>query len=211
MTDVERDDRLAELLVGYQVVGQSVIDHARSFQAAKRCTLAGALVGLHVPEDTVAVPGRLVLSTPAHQRRAGRRPAAEQHEPGAVHDRVGAAARRRAAADSTAVPRVPCRGGPQVGAGRTRLLALPAEVRAALAGEAFYEPGGCPACDGTGYRGRTGIFEVLKITDGIEALVVQRASAQAIRTQARAEGIARCVMPRSARWRAARHPLRKCS
>jgi type IV pilus assembly protein PilB len=74
-------------------------------------------------------------------------------------------------------------------AGRTRLKTLPDEVRAALDGEAFHEPAGCPACDGTGYRGRTGIFEVLKVTDGIEELIIQRASAQAIRTRARAEGM----------------------
>jgi type IV pilus assembly protein PilB len=73
--------------------------------------------------------------------------------------------------------------------GRGRLRALPADVRAALDGEAFYEPGGCPACDGTGYRGRTGIFEVLKVTDAIEELIIQRGSAQAIRARARSEGM----------------------
>ena len=34
------------------------------------------------------------------------------------------------------------------------------------------EPRGCPACGGAGYRGRTGIFEVLRISPAIEDLVM---------------------------------------
>jgi type IV pilus assembly protein PilB len=53
----------------------------------------------------------------------------------------------------------------------------------------FYEPVGCPACGGSGYRGRTGIFEVLRVTPSIEELILARASASDVRTRARAEGM----------------------
>jgi len=39
----------------------------------------------------------------------------------------------------------------------------------------LYEPIGCPACDGTGYRGRTAIFEILTIDDAVRSLVLRRA------------------------------------
>jgi type IV pilus assembly protein PilB len=52
-----------------------------------------------------------------------------------------------------------------------------------------FEPRGCPACLGTGFRGRTGIFEVLRVTPAIEDLVMRRASVSEIRVRARAEGM----------------------
>ncbi len=51
------------------------------------------------------------------------------------------------------------------------------------------EPRGCQACGGAGYRGRTGIFEVLKISTGIEELVMRRASVSEIRLQAHHDGM----------------------
>jgi type IV pilus assembly protein PilB len=53
----------------------------------------------------------------------------------------------------------------------------------------FYEPVGCPSCGGSGYRGRTGIFEVLRVTPAIEELILARASASEVRNRARAEGM----------------------
>src|SRR5262249_47051911 len=34
-------------------------------------------------------------------------------------------------------------------------------------GQGRYEAAGCPECDNTGYRGRTGIFELLTIDDAV--------------------------------------------
>ena len=51
------------------------------------------------------------------------------------------------------------------------------------------EPRGCPACGGAGYRGRTGIFEVLRISPAIEDLVMRRASVSEIRLQAYRDGM----------------------
>jgi type II secretory ATPase GspE/PulE/Tfp pilus assembly ATPase PilB-like protein len=53
----------------------------------------------------------------------------------------------------------------------------------------IHEPRGCPACGGAGYRGRTGIFEVLKISAAIEDLVMRRASVSEIRLQAWQDGM----------------------
>jgi general secretion pathway protein E/type IV pilus assembly protein PilB len=49
-------------------------------------------------------------------------------------------------------------------------------------GSDIIRPRGCQECHRTGYRGRTGIFEVLTLDDDLRELVKSRASAQAYRT-----------------------------
>ena len=41
-------------------------------------------------------------------------------------------------------------------------------------GYCVHEPKGCERCNGTGYRGRTGVFEVLTITDDVRKLMQSR-------------------------------------
>ena len=48
---------------------------------------------------------------------------------------------------------------------------------------------GCPACRGTGYRGRTGIFELLTVTDEVKQAVGRGACASELRELARAQGM----------------------
>jgi general secretion pathway protein E/type IV pilus assembly protein PilB len=48
---------------------------------------------------------------------------------------------------------------------------------------------GCRRCQGTGYRGRTGIFELMPVTDPIRGLVLQRTSGRDVRRQALADGM----------------------
>jgi general secretion pathway protein E len=48
---------------------------------------------------------------------------------------------------------------------------------------------GCEACKGTGYRGRTGIHELLILDDPVRALVMQRSDASAVRRHATAQGM----------------------
>ncbi|MEK7612206.1 MAG: GspE/PulE family protein [Patescibacteria group bacterium] len=48
---------------------------------------------------------------------------------------------------------------------------------------------GCKKCEGTGYKGRIGIHEVLQITEPIRKLIMQRATAAEIRRAAIAEGM----------------------
>src|SRR5262249_36510 len=69
------------------------------------------------------------------------------------------------------------------------LRGVPPSTRTLLSQATIHEPVGCPACGGTGYRGRTGIFEVLRVTEAIEDLIIKRSSVPLIRAQARAEGM----------------------
>jgi type IV pilus assembly protein PilB len=49
---------------------------------------------------------------------------------------------------------------------------------------------GCSACSKTGYKGRLALHEVMAVTERIERLAVERASAEAIANAARQEGMA---------------------
>jgi type IV pilus assembly protein PilB len=51
------------------------------------------------------------------------------------------------------------------------------------------EPVGCPQCRHTGYRGRTGIYELLTVTPRLRPLIIRRASAEELLVAARADGM----------------------
>ncbi len=53
----------------------------------------------------------------------------------------------------------------------------------------LYEGAGCEECRFTGYRGRTGIYEVLTITESIREMILTRASSQQIKQKAIQEGM----------------------
>jgi type IV pilus assembly protein PilB len=53
----------------------------------------------------------------------------------------------------------------------------------------FYRPVGCEACHLTGYRGRIGIYEVMRISDRLRRMIAQRASEDAIREVAASTGM----------------------
>ncbi|MBN1405248.1 MAG: Flp pilus assembly complex ATPase component TadA [Candidatus Omnitrophica bacterium] len=53
----------------------------------------------------------------------------------------------------------------------------------------IYQGEGCPACKFTGFKGRTGIYEILPLTDEIRDLVLRRASADQIKQKAVALGM----------------------
>ncbi|MFH0826615.1 MAG: GspE/PulE family protein [Candidatus Omnitrophota bacterium] len=53
----------------------------------------------------------------------------------------------------------------------------------------LYEAKGCQECRFTGYRGRTGIYEILTITESIRTLILARASSQQIKQKAISEGM----------------------
>lgn len=52
----------------------------------------------------------------------------------------------------------------------------------------FFHGEGCPACEGTGYKGRIGVFEVLRISSEISKMIMENASSAEILGQARDEG-----------------------
>ncbi|NIP22584.1 MAG: type II/IV secretion system protein [candidate division Zixibacteria bacterium] len=55
--------------------------------------------------------------------------------------------------------------------------------------EAIYEPVGCPQCRHTGFAGRTGICEILRITEPVRELIQRRVATGSIKTAAIAEGM----------------------
>ncbi len=58
-----------------------------------------------------------------------------------------------------------------------------------VSGQPFYKGTGCPECHHTGYRGRIGIFEFLRVSDPLRELIVQGASLVGLRQRALTEGL----------------------
>jgi type IV pilus assembly protein PilB len=59
----------------------------------------------------------------------------------------------------------------------------------ALDGTVFYRKKGCPRCNHTGYRGRVGVFQFLRMSEEIAALAVQHASRDDIAKAAAENGM----------------------
>ena len=58
-----------------------------------------------------------------------------------------------------------------------------------VAGQKFYRGRGCVDCNNTGFKGRTGLFELLMMNDTVRDLINQNASTQVIREAALASGM----------------------
>ena len=73
----------------------------------------------------------------------------------------------------------------------TRLLTDDEIVYLSLEKKAYTvcEGKGCDACRGTGYKGRTGIFEVLEFTDRLKASITERTNMEEIYAIAKADGM----------------------
>ncbi len=56
-------------------------------------------------------------------------------------------------------------------------------------GQKAYRGKGCPACSMTGYRGRTGIYEILRISEEIRQLIMKKADSATIGRRAIVEGM----------------------
>ena len=78
-----------------------------------------------------------------------------------------------------------CRAPHPVDDALVQSVGFPPEYR----GRTIYEPAGCEKCRTTGYRGRTGIYEILQVTEGIEPLITARSATSAIKQRALAEGM----------------------
>jgi general secretion pathway protein E len=67
-------------------------------------------------------------------------------------------------------------------------------------GDVLHQPTGCERCSGTGYRGRTGVFEVLEVSDEVRGLIgsksdqatITRAATRSGMTTMFEHGIAKC-------------------
>jgi general secretion pathway protein E len=58
-----------------------------------------------------------------------------------------------------------------------------------ISGAKVFKGKGCEACRQTGYQGRTGIFEMMQLTDDIRELILQKASSHQIKQRAIAGGM----------------------
>ena len=58
-----------------------------------------------------------------------------------------------------------------------------------FAGVSLFRGRGCPQCNGTGFRGRVGLFEVFEVTDTQKRLILERRAASIIRAQAVTDGM----------------------
>jgi type IV pilus assembly protein PilB len=68
-------------------------------------------------------------------------------------------------------------------------LARLAPAEGSLAGLRFYGGAGCPSCQGSGYRGRMGLYELLRVDGAMRELIARGSGTQALRDQARARGM----------------------
>jgi type IV pilus assembly protein PilB len=73
--------------------------------------------------------------------------------------------------------------------GELEELRVSPELLGALDGTVFYRKKGCPRCNHTGYRGRVGVFQFLRMSEEIAALAVQHASRDEIARAAAANGM----------------------
>ena len=53
----------------------------------------------------------------------------------------------------------------------------------------IYEPCGCSKCDGTGFKGRIGVYEIMEITQPIKNIISKNGDAEAIKGKALEEGM----------------------
>jgi type IV pilus assembly protein PilB len=58
-----------------------------------------------------------------------------------------------------------------------------------LQGRTIMRAVGCPNCNGTGYRGRKGIFEMMIMNNELRELAFKRAPTNVVRKAARASGM----------------------
>ncbi|MBA2117319.1 GspE/PulE family protein [Bremerella alba] len=58
-----------------------------------------------------------------------------------------------------------------------------------LAGRKFFKGAGCENCNGTGYKGRIGIFELMIMNDDIRSMIMQNTSTDELREEARKFGM----------------------
>lgn len=53
----------------------------------------------------------------------------------------------------------------------------------------IYEPCGCSSCGNTGYKGRIGVYEIMKMSPALRRIISAREGAEALREQALSEGM----------------------
>ncbi|HJO26509.1 MAG: hypothetical protein CMK00_04440 [Planctomycetes bacterium] len=70
---------------------------------------------------------------------------------------------------------------------------------ASIAGHSFYRPAGCRLCEGTGYRGRAGLFELLSMDNEMREATFRGDSLESIRRTSQATGALQPLLSDGAR------------
>ena len=117
-----------------------------------------------------ALTGHLVLSSLHATDAVVGAPPVARHGHRAVPHRLGGRRRRRPAARAPHLPRVQgaVRADRPTSSRSTSSSAAPPRRE-------FFHGAGCNFCSDTGYHDRVGVYEVLRITDEMRALIVERA------------------------------------
>jgi general secretion pathway protein E len=76
-----------------------------------------------------------------------------------------------------------------LGAGDMTRAAAERFTHVAVNGTPIFRAAGCEECSGTGYRGRSGIYELLLMNESIRELILKHASADVIKAAAVAKGM----------------------
>lgn len=58
-----------------------------------------------------------------------------------------------------------------------------------IKGKQFYYGAGCNRCNNTGYKGRTGLFEIMTFNDEVRELIMNHASTNVLRTASQKTGM----------------------
>lgn len=53
----------------------------------------------------------------------------------------------------------------------------------------IYEPCGCPRCEGTGFKGRIGVYEIMEVSQQLKTIISKNGSAEDIKNKALEEGM----------------------
>jgi type IV pilus assembly protein PilB len=125
----------------------------------------------------------LVFSTLHNQRRGRRGDASGGYERRALPDRLDAAGGAGAAVGATI-----CLNCKEAYVADDETLERLNLKRADVGDRSFYYGRGCSKCNGTGYKGRKGVFEYLRVSDPIRDLINERRPTLFIRERARELG-----------------------
>jgi len=69
-------------------------------------------------------------------------------------------------------------------------------------GDTIFQPHGCDHCSGSGYRGRSGIFEIIEMTAGVRGLITEHSDSEVIHRAAVAAGMTTMIDDAIAKCRA---------
>jgi len=77
-----------------------------------------------------------------------------------------------------------CKKAKPADADQKEVMGIPADEDVTI-----YEPCGCTKCDNTGYKGRIGVYEIMRMSPRLKTIISKREGADKIKEQALAEGM----------------------